>query len=134
MPTEIIDTSTNGFILNNIKLLNPDVKEEILKFYINKAIQEITIKTNRIKFPDDLKYLVIDLVNDMLAINNMNTNSQEAQSIKSMTEQDRKVDFGLDSYSQTRFNLLLQQKLLDNEKLINRYRLMYKVVEPNAKN
>lgn len=134
MPTEIIDTSTNGFILNNIKLLNPDVKEEILKFYINKAIQEITIKTNRIKFPDDLKYLVIDLINDMLAINNMNTNSQEAQSIKSMTEQDRKVDFGLDSYSQTRFNLLLQQKLLDNEKLINRYRLMYKVVEPNAKN
>lgn len=134
MPTEIIDTSTNGFILNNIKLLNPDIKEEILKFYINKAIQEITIKTNRIKFPDDLKYLVIDLVNDMLAINNMNTNSQEAQSIKSMTEQDRKVDFGLDSYSQTRFNLLLQQKLLDNEKLINRYRLMYKVVEPNAEN
>ena len=134
MPTEIIDTSTNGFILNNIKLLNPDVKEEILKFYINKAIQEITIKTNRIKFPDDLKYLVIDLVNDMLAINNMNTNSQEAQSIKSMTEQDRKVDFGLDSYSQTRFNLLLQQKLLDNEKLINRYRLMYKVVKPNAEN
>lgn len=134
MPTEIIDTSTNGFILNNIKLLNPDVKEEILKFYINKAIQEITIKTNRIKFPDDLKYLVIDLINDTLAINNMNTNSQEAQSIKSMTEQDRKVDFGLDSYSQTRFNLLLQQKLLDNEKLINRYRLMYKVVKPNAEN
>ena len=134
MPTEIIDTSTNGFILNNVKLLNPDVKEEILKFYINKAIQEITIKTNRIKFPDDLKYLVIDLVNDMFAINNMNTNSQEAQSIKSMTEQDRKVDFGLDSYSQTRFNLLLQQKLLDNEKLINRYRLMYKVVKPNAEN
>lgn len=134
MPTEIIDTSTNGFILNNVKLLNPDVKEEILKFYINKAVQEITIKTNRIKFPDDLKYLVIDLVNDMLAINNMNTNSQEAQSIKSMTEQDRKVDFGLDSYSQTRFNLLLQQKLLDNEKLINRYRLMYKVVKPNAEN
>ena len=134
MPTEIIDTSTNGFILNNIKLLNPDVKEEILKFYINKAIQEITIKTNRIKFPDDLRYLVIDLINDMFAINNMNTNSQEAQSIKSMTEQDRKVDFGLDSYSQTRFNLLLQQKLLDNEKLINRYRLMYKVVKPNAEN
>lgn len=134
MPTEIIDTSTNGFILNNVKLLNPDVKEEILKFYINKAVQEITIKTNRIKFPNDLKYLVIDLVNDMFAINNMNTNSQEAQSIKSMTEQDRKVDFGLDSYSQTRFNLLLQQKLLDNEKLINRYRLMYKVVKPNAEN
>lgn len=134
MPTEIIDTSTNGFILNNVKLLNPDVKEEILKFYINKAIQEITIKTNRIKFPDDLRYLVIDLINDMFAINNMNTNSQEAQSIKSMTEQDRKVDFGLDSYSQTRFNLLLQQKLLDNEKLINRYRLMYKVVKPNAEN
>lgn len=134
MPTEIIDTSTNGFILNNVKLLNPDVKEEILKFYINKAVQEITIKTNRIKFPDDLRYLVIDLINDMFAINNMNTNSQEAQSIKSMTEQDRKVDFGLDSYSQTRFNLLLQQKLLDNEKLINRYRLMYKVVKPNAEN
>ena len=134
MDTRIIDTNTYGFIVNNIKLLNPDVNEEIIKFYIDKVIQEITTKTNRIKFPSDLKYLVIDLVNDTFAINKMNTNSQEAQSIKSMSEQDRKVDFGIDSYSQTRFNLLLQQKLEDNQKLINRYRLLYKVVDKNAEN
>ena len=134
MDIKVIDTNTYGFIVNNIKLLNPDVNEEIIKFYIDKVIQEITIKTNRIKFPSDLKYLVIDLVNDTFAINKMNTNSQESQSIKSMSEQDRKVDFGIDSYSQTRFNLLLQQKLEDNQKLINRYRLLYKVVDKNAEN
>lgn len=134
MDIKVIDTNTYGFIVNNIKLLNPDVNEEIIKFYIDKVVKEITIKTNRVKFPSDLKYLVIDLVNDTFAINKMNTNSQEAQSIKSMTEQDRKVDFGIDSYSQTRFNLLLQQKLEDNQKLINRYRLLYKVVEKNAEN
>ena len=132
MPNEIIDANTYSFILNNTKLLNQNINEEILKFYINKAIQEITIKTNRIKFPSDLRYLVIDLINDTFAINNMNSNSSEMQTIKSMTEQDRKVDFGLDSYSQTRFNLLLQQKIEDNQKLINRYKLLYKVVNPDG--
>lgn len=132
MPNEIIDANTYSFILNNTKLLNQNINEEILKFYINKAVQEITIKTNRIKFPSDLRYLVIDLINDTFAINNMNSNSSEMQTIKSMTEQDRKVDFGLDSYSQTRFNLLLQQKIEDNQKLINRYRLLYKVVNPDG--
>lgn len=134
MDTNIIDTNTYGFILNNIKLLNSNTNEQILKFYIDKTIQEITIKTNRIKFPADLRYLVIDLVNDAFAINSMNSDPTQNQMAKSMSEGDRRVDFGIDSYSQTRFNLLLQQKLADNEKLINRYRLMYKVVKPDAKN
>lgn len=134
MDTNIIDTNTYGFILNNIKLLNSNVNEKILKFYIDKIIQEITIKTNRIKFPNDLRYLVIDLANDAFAINTMNTTPDQKQAINSMSEGGRSVNFGIDSYSQTRFNLLLQQKLNDNEKLINRYRLVYKVVNPNAKN
>lgn len=134
MDTNIIDTNTYGFILNNIKLLNSNTNEQILKFYIDKTIQEITIKTNRIRFPADLRYLVIDLVNDAFAINSMNSDPTQNQTAKSMSEGDRRVDFGIDSYSQTRFNLLLQQKLADNEKLINRYRLMYKVVKPDAKN
>ena len=134
MATRIIDTDTYGFILNNAKLLNSNIDEKILKFYIDKTIQEITIKTNRNNFPSDLKYLVIELLNDALSINNMNESATANQSIKSMSEGDRKVDFGLDSYSQARFNLLLEQKLNDNAKLINRYRLMYKVVGLNGEN
>ena len=67
LDTNIIDTNTYSFILNNVKLLNSNMNEKILKFYIDKVIQEITIKTNRIKFPSDLRYLVIDLVNDAFA-------------------------------------------------------------------
>ena len=77
---------------------------------------------------------MIDLVNDSFALNDINNAEEISGSIKGITEGGRHVDFGMDSYSQTRFNSLLQRKLLDNEKLINRYRLMYKVVKPNAEN
>lgn len=134
MDSKIIDSNTYGFILNNVKLLNSEMDEKVLKYYIDKTIQEITTKTNRNKFPNDLRYLVIDLVNDAFAINNMNSATDQTQSIKSMSEGDRRVEFGIDSYSQTRFNLLLQQKLSENEKLINRFKLLYRVVKPNEQN
>lgn len=132
MDTKIIDAPTYDFILHNVKLINKNYEEELLVFYTDKAIQDIVIKTNRNKFPDDLKYLVVDLITDILDINKANSTSSESQGIKSISEGGRKVDFGMDSYSQARFNLLLQQKITDNEKLINRYRLLYKVVDRNA--
>ena len=132
MDTKIIDAPTYDFILHNVKLINKDYNEELLVFYIDKAIQDIVTKTNRNKFPEGLKYLVVDLITDILDINKANNTSSESQGIKSISEGDRKVDFGMDSYSQARFNLLLQQKITDNEKLINRYRLLYKVVDKNA--
>ena len=132
MDTKIIDAPTYDFILHNVKLINKDYNEEVLAFYIDKIINDIVIKTNRNKFPEGLKYLVVEMITDILDINKVNNNSSESQGIKSISEGDRKVDFGMDSYSQTRFNLLLQQKVLDNEKLINRYRLLYKVVDKNA--
>ena len=131
---KIIDDNTYAFILNNVKLFNSDKKEELLRFYIDKTIQEINNKTNRNNFPSDLKYLVVDLVNDGIAINKMDNEPSQNQSINSMSEGGRSVNFGIDSYSQNRFNALLQQKLADNEKQINRYKLLYKVVDADAKN
>ena len=132
MDTKIIDAPTYDFILHNVKLINKNYNEELLVFYTDKAIQDIVTKTNRNKFPEGLKYLVVDMITDILDINKANSTSSESQGIKSISEGDRKVDFGMDSYSQARFNLLLQQKITDNEKLINRYRLLYKVVDKNA--
>ena len=40
------------------------------------------------------------------------------------------LNFGASSFSQTKMQLLIQQKLNDNEILIKRYRLLYKVVCP----
>ena len=134
MDTKIIDEKTYDFILHSSKLINKDYNEEVLAFYIDKIINDIVIKTNRNKFPEGLKYLVVEMITDILDINKANTTSSESQGIKSISEGDRKVDFGMDSYSQARFNLLLQQKVLDNEKLINRYRWLYKVVDRNAEN
>lgn len=134
MNTKIIDAPTYDSILHNVKLINKDYDEELLIFYVDKVIQDIVIKTNRNKFPEDLKYLVVDMITDILDINKANDTSSESQGIKSISEGGRNVSFGMDSYSQARFNLLLQQKITDNEKLINRYRLLYKVVNKDGEN
>ena len=55
MDSKIIDANTYDFILHNAKLMNKDYNEEILIFYIDKVINDITIKTNRNKFPTALK-------------------------------------------------------------------------------
>ena len=134
MDSKIIDTKTYDFILRNAKLINKDFNEEILAYYIDKAINDVTIKTNRNKFPEGLKYLVVEMITDILDVNKANNSSSESQGIKSISEGGRNVSFGMSDYSLSRFNLLLQQKIADNEKLINRYRLLYKVVDRNAEN
>lgn len=134
MDSKIIDAKTYDFILRSAKLINKDFNEEVLAYYIDKAINDITIKTNRNKFPEGLKYLVVEMITDILDVNKANNSSSESQGIKSISEGGRNVSFGMSDYSLSRFNLLLQQKIADNEKLINRYRLLYKVVDRNAEN
>lgn len=132
MDTKIIDANTYDFILHNAKLMHKNFDEEVLTYYVDKTINDITIKTNRIKFPTDLKYLVIEILGDALDINKITNNSSENQGIKSISENDRRVEFGMDNFSQARFTALIEQKIADNEKLINKYKLLYKVVSPNA--
>lgn len=133
MDSKIIKSDIYNFILNNIRLLNQNIKEEILKFFIDKVINEIVIKTNRNKFPEDLKYLVIDIVNDLCAEYTSEIEPDANNVIQSMSEDGRSVNFGASDFFKTKMQLLLQQKLNDNEILIRKYRLLYKVVCPYEK-
>lgn len=127
MDSRIIDSETYNFMFVNIKALNSGISDELITFYIDKAVQEIVIKTNRNKFPIDLKYLAIDLVTDLFTLYKADTNPSDIQGIQSMSEDGRTVNFGINSYDVNKLNSLLTQKLKDNETLINRYRLLYKV-------
>jgi hypothetical protein len=44
-----------------------------------------------------------------------------------MSEDGRSINFGATEYEKTKMNLFLQQKLAQNETLLKRYRLLYKV-------
>lgn len=123
-------------ILKNIKLkLNlaqpttPDelkeyqYKLDLITLYIRTICTNILIRTNRNKFPDQLKYLVVDLVIDKLFLNK---NDEELQSIQSMTEYDRTVNFGASTTIKTKLDLLAKRQLDEYDILINRFRLLYK--------
>ena len=71
--------------------------------------------------------MVIDLVNDIFSLHNADTNPLISQNIQNMSEDGRTVNFGINSYDREKLNLLLQQKIKDNETQINRYKLLYKV-------
>lgn len=124
-----IDEKLFEFILTNVKLTLPEnsnINEELIKLYINKTCKDIMIKTNRNKFPIDLKYLVIDMLSDMFSISIEETKANNNEAIQSMSEQGRSVTFGSSDVIKTKLNLMYQQKLNDNERLINRYKLLYK--------
>lgn len=149
MSNHVVDDKLFNFILDNVKTLRniedlpenatPEQTEEyeklinIISLFIDSTCQEIIIKTNRTKFPEDLKYLAIDIVNDMYGQFLSDTNPDANNVIQSMSEDGRSVNFGASSFSQTKMQLLIQQKLNDNEALIKRYRLLYKVVCPYEK-
>ncbi len=126
----ILDDELFDFIYNQILILNniskPDSNiEEVIKYCINDICTQITIKTNRNKFPKDLKYLAIDLVNSAFNLYETDYNGTQ-QAIQSMSETGRSVTFGETDNQKTKYQLLIQQKLKDNEVLINRYRLLYR--------
>ena len=138
---EVSDELFN-FILKNIKLTQniqelPETATEeekaeyenkinLIKYFINKVCMEIKIRTNRNAFPDGLKYVAIDMINDLYYSYNTDTNTDNNQTIQSMSENGRSVNFGISDVLATKLNLLLQRKLNSYDTLINRYRLMYK--------
>lgn len=114
-------------IVDNIKILNniTDSKSDnILELYTEAICTNILIKTNRRIFPPELKYVVIDLVGNKLL---SDKNDSELQSIQSMSEFDRSVNFGVSGPLQAKLNLIAQKQLDDNEKLINHFKLLYKI-------
>ena len=91
-------------------------QDELLTLYIRAVCTNILIKTNRRVFPPELKYVVIDLVRDKFSLNN--TNDPELNAIKSMSEAGRIVA--------AKLKLIAEKQLADNERLINKFKLLYK--------
>lgn len=132
----VIDDKLIEFMLSNVKKIlqiTSAEQDEILKLYISIVCQEIIIKTNRNTFPEDLKYLVITLTEQMYNMYVETTDAESNQTVQSMSEQGRAVTFGTPDSMKIKFQLLAQQQIVNNEKLINRYRLLYKVRCPYAK-
>ena len=95
----------------------------IITYYIKAICNNILIETNRRKFVPELKYVVINLVNDQLI---SDKSIDEFQSIQSMSEAGRSVNFGVSNELAQKLNLLAQKQLNENELLISKYRLLYK--------
>lgn len=115
------------FIVTNVKLILgiTDTSEDtLLTLYATMICNNILIKTNRRVFPEDLKFVVINLVKDKFDSNNKA--DPELSTIQSMSEYDRSVSFGASDILKSRLNLIAQKQLDENESLINRYRLLYK--------
>lgn len=99
--------------------------ERILQIYTKAICTNILIKTNRRMFTPELKYVVMDLVIDKFNNNNSNDNS-DLQSIQSMSEDGRSVNFGVSSEIVNKLNLLAQKQIQDNENMIGKFKLLYK--------
>ena len=122
-------------ILKDFKLLNSIDNAEndnLFMLYIKKAAQAVLNLTNRYKFPEELRYVVLDLAEDFYTNNSILgkiTNSETTGNIKSISEAGRQVTFG--SAEESTINSLLSnyinQKLQMRMKEIYRYRLLYKV-------
>ena len=148
MDKSIIDEETFLFIYKNVCIMN-DIPFDALDltdndiymstenykiiFLINKVVSSICIKTNRNQFPKDLKYLVVDLVNNSYNFINAENEPSTNQNINSMSEAGRSVSFGATDTWKTKYNSVLEQQIKENETLINKYKLLYKVVCPYAK-
>ena len=124
----------NG-ILKEFKMFNSIsnvLNDDLYKLYIKKSIQTILNLTNRYVFPNELRYVVLDLINELYNDNGFIksvTNNETTQSIKSISEEGRQVTFG--NASESTVNSLLSSYIsnrLDIRKQeIYRYRLLYKV-------
>lgn len=116
-------------ILKNVKLvlgISDTSKDDLLTLYINMMCNNILILTNRRVFVKELKYVVINLVVDKFDTNNAR-NIEDIQTIQSMSEYDRTVNFGVSDILRARLNALAQKQLEENQTLINRYKLLYRV-------
>lgn len=121
----VISNELMKFILNNVELYLGEntYDEKLIILYINMLCQNIIIQTNRHKFPEALRYLVIDLVKDKFDINKTDS---EIQSVQSMSETGRSINFGTSGVLASKLNLIAQKQLEEHTSLINRYRLVYR--------
>lgn len=121
----VISNELMEFILNNVELYLGEntYDKKLIVLYINMLCQNIIIQTNRNKFPEALRYLVIDLVKDKFDINKPDS---EIQSVQSMSETGRSINFGTSGVLATKLNLIAQKQLEEHTSLINRYRLVYR--------
>ena len=140
MDSKIIDEETFLFIYKNVCIFNnipytnddidnPDISGDNYKviYLINKTAQQIVILTNRNQFPTDLKYLVVDLVNNAYGVISADADPSSVQGITSMSEAGRSISYGASQSWQSKYNMLLEQQMKTNESLINKYKLLYKV-------
>ena len=146
MDKSITDEETFLFIYKNVCLENniPYTDEDItddnitgenykIIYLINKMLMKIVILTNRQIFPKELKYLVVEMVNEDYSIIKSDTDPEYNQGIQSMSEAGRSVSFGSSDTWKAKYNLLMTQQLKDREQQINKFKLLYKVGCPYAK-
>ena len=87
-------------------------------------MQQIVILTNRNQFPRDLRYLVVDLVNNAYGVIKSDSDPSTNQNVTSMSEAGRSVSFGATDTWKTKYNMLLEQQMKANDALINKYKLL----------
>lgn len=129
-----IDDKLVEEILSYVKLQLTDtsIDDNLLYYYIEALCNNAMIYTNRTKFPEALKYVIVDLVNDKFTNNDKVIN--DLQSIQSMSEAGRSVNFGTNTVIQAKLNLIAQKQIEMNKILLDRFKLLYKVGDSNAKN
>lgn len=126
-------------ILTDFKLMNnieDTDKDSLYILYIKKSIQTILNLTNRIVLPEELKYVVLDMVNEFYneKLQQNSSNIEASTYIKQVSEEGRTVQFG--NMSELQLNSLLSAQinyqLSLRTKEIYRYRLLYKVKGKNG--
>jgi hypothetical protein len=116
-----------NFIVTNVKVIlgiTDTSKDSLLTLYATMLCNNVLIKLNRRRFPEALKYVMVDLVKDKFDSNNKE--DPELKAIQSMTEYDRSVSLGASDVLKARLNLIAKQQLDANEQVINRFKLLYK--------
>ena len=134
------NSAIKGQILDDFKTYNSIKDEEndkLYNLYIDKAMQSILNLTNRVVFPVELRYIVLELINDFLDMNKSKNNEipvSDTKDISSISEHGRSVSF--DNQSSTYYSTLISSHINEQLKLrkieIYRYRLLYKEVVPDG--
>lgn len=131
------DTNPDNSIEGDTSNSTNNNQDELYNLYIDKAVQSILNLTNRIRFPEPLKYVVLDMMNDFYKeyLRKDSSNDSNNNYIKQIEEEGRKVVFG--SMTELEYNSIVSSdianKLELRRKEIYRYRLLYKEVD-NGKN
>lgn len=122
-------------IVSDVKLVcgvtgdNSGQVNKLLTLYTKIICNKLLDRTNRRIFPEGLRFLVIDMVTDEYNEYQSGLSSGSAgnpQSIQSISEAGRSVNFGTDSATLARLTKIADRKLNEYETIIGKYRLLYK--------